>query len=249
VRLIDPAEQIAQGKALDIRQSSPVEGFATRVGSSGSIAAAAGAAVIVIADPANTTDEFAREEGLSLLRRLNAVESTAPIVCAGAAQRELIARAVGELHLSPTRIIGSAPLALESGLRALSGLAIDSSGVPIALRVIGVPPAGAVVAWEEASLSGQPLSAFLPAHTIAALNSRIGGLWPPGAYSLASAATNVIKAIVVGSRQRHSCFVALGRGRVASMPVELGPDGVRRIIEPVLTRQERTRMENGFGNF
>jgi hypothetical protein len=26
--------------------------------------------------------------------------------------------------------------------------------------------------------------------------------------------------------------------------VELGEDGVRRLVEPVLTRQERTRLEN-----
>jgi malate/lactate dehydrogenase len=32
------------------------------------------------------------------------------------------------------------------------------------------------------------------------------------------------------------------------MPVELGEDGVRRVIEPVLTRQERTRLENAVEN-
>jgi malate/lactate dehydrogenase len=31
---------------------------------------------------------------------------------------------------------------------------------------------------------------------------------------------------------------------VAAMPVELGEDGVRRVIEPALTRQERTRLDN-----
>jgi hypothetical protein len=29
------------------------------------------------------------------------------------------------------------------------------------------------------------------------------------------------------------------------MPVELAQDGVRRIVEPVLTGQEKTRLENG----
>jgi hypothetical protein len=28
------------------------------------------------------------------------------------------------------------------------------------------------------------------------------------------------------------------------MPVGLGPDGIRRIDEPALTRQERTRLDN-----
>jgi malate dehydrogenase len=249
IRLIDSEERIAQGKALDIRQSSPVDGFTTLVGASGALAAVAGALAIVVADPAAGTGEYAGEEGLALLRRINAVESAAAIVCAGASQRELMTRALSELHIPPSRIVGSAPLALESALRALVGLSLDSSGVPIALSVFGVPPGDAVVAWEEASVSGQPLAAHVPAHVIAGLNSRIPGLWPPGVYSLASAATRVVEALVTDSRQRHSCFVAVGQGRVASMPVELGPDGVRRVIEPVLTRQERTRLENGLGNF
>ena len=247
IRLIDAEERIAQGKALDIRQASPIDGFATVVGATGSITAAAGASAIVLADPASGTAEYSGEEGLALLRRIHAVETDAPIVCAGASQRELIARAISELHIAQARMVGSAPLALESALRALAGLSLDASAVPIVLSVLGVPPRNTVVAWEEASVSGQPLVAHLPAHVIAALNARIPGLWPPGSYALASAATRIVEAIVTGSRQRYSCFVGLGRGAVGSMPVELGPDGVRRVIEPALTPQERTRLENGLG--
>lgn len=245
IRLIDTDERIAQGKALDIRQSSPVDGFSTIISATGSIAGAAGASVLIVADRASDHAEFSGEDGLALLRRLLAIESTAPIVCAGASQRELMIRSIAELGVSGSRVVGSAPLALESGLRALAGLSIDTSGVPIALNVVGVPPRNAVIAWEEASISGQPLAAHLPAHTIAGINSRIASLWPPGPYALASAATRVTEAIALGSRQRLSCFIDLTRGRVASMPVELGEDGVRRIVEPVLTRQEKTRVENG----
>ena len=125
---------------------------------------------------------------------------------------------------------------------------IDGSGVEVCLRVVGVPPRAAVVAWEEATAYGQPLTTEMPPHAIAGLTARIPGLWPPGPYGLASAAARVIEAIVNGSRRRFSCFVATeaGPSRVAvgSMPVELGPQGVRRIIEPALTRQERTALEN-----
>jgi len=248
IRLIDSDEGVARGKALDIAQSSPIDGFATRVSAADSIAAAAGAAVVVIADKASGNMEHAGEDGLALFRRLTSVESRAPIVCAGASQRELMARAVGELRIPEPRIVGSAPLALESGLRALAGLALDGSGVPIALTIVGVPPRNAVVAWEEASIGGQPLVAHVPAHVIAGLNSRIPGLWPPSFYSLASAAARVVEAITTGSRQRYTCFVGVGQGRVTAMPIELGPDGVRRVIEPVLTRQERTRMDNGLAS-
>jgi malate dehydrogenase len=244
VRLIDTEERIAAGKALDILQSSPVEHFSTRVIGSGALAAAAGAAAIVIADQAGGQAEYSGENGLALLRQLEAIEERAPIVCAGGTQRKLIAMAVGELRVPRSRIVGSAPYALEAAVRALAGLALDASGVEIALRVVGVPPHAAVVAWEEASAFGQPIAGHLPAHAIAALNGRLPGLWPPAPYALASAATRVIEAIVSGSRRRFSCFVALPRETVAAMPVELGEDGVRRVVEPALTRQERTRLEN-----
>ncbi len=244
VRLIDADERIASGKALDIRQSAPVERFSTRVSASGSFAAAAGAAVVVIADGAGAAAEHHGEGGLALLRQLASAEDRAPIVCAGGTQRDLIARAVGELRIDRSRVLGSAPYALESAVRALAGLAIDASGVEIALRVVGVPPHAAVIAWEEGSAFGQPIAAHLAPHEIAALNAHLPGLWPPAPYALASAATRIVEAIVNGSRRRFSCFVSLTRGSVVAMPVELGEEGIRRVVEPSLTRQERTTLEN-----
>jgi len=248
IRLIDAEERIAQGKALDIRQSSPIDQFSSVTTGSGAIAAAAGAAAIVLADPASGAGEFSGEAGLTLLRQLAAIESNAPIVCAGGSQRELIVRGVSELHIPEARLIGSAPVALESALRALAALPIDSSAVPIAVNVVGIPPDHVVVGWEEASLGGQPLTAHISPHVIAGLNARLRGIWPPGTFSLGAAAAAIVEAIALGSRRRFSCFVHIGNGRVAAMPVELGEDGVRRVIEPVLTRLERTRLENALEN-
>lgn len=244
VRLIDDEIRIAEGKALDIVQSAPIERFSTRVSAAGSLLSAAGADVIVLADTASASAEYAGEAGLAVLRQLARIESSSPIVLAGATQRDLIERGVAELHLNPRRLVGSAPLALESGLRAIAGLMLDGSGVAVSLSVVGVPPMAAVVAWEEATAFGQPLAAQLPPHEIAALGARIPGLWPPGPYALASAAAPVIEALVVGSRRRYSCFVTSGRTRAVAMPVELGRGGVTRIVEPTLTRQERTMLEN-----
>jgi hypothetical protein len=216
--------------------------------SAASVEAAVGADVIVIADRAEGSVEHSGESGLALLRQLFRAGAASPIVCAGAAQRDLIGKAVTELHRPRHQVLGSAPFALESALRALAGLAIDGSGVEVCLRVVGVPPRGAVVAWEEASAYGQPLSSELPAHAIAGLASRIPSLWPPGSYVLAAAATRVAEAIIHRSRRRFSCFVALDAGpvraAVCAMPVQLGPQGVAEILEPSLTRQEKTLMEN-----
>ena len=244
VRLVDPEGSVAAGKALDILQSSPVEQFSTRVTSSTHWSAAVGADVVVIADSAAASEEHAGDAGLALLRQLVAAGVTAPFLFAGAQQRSLMARAHAELHIPTARLAGSAPLALESALRALAGLALDGSGVEVTLRVVGIPPRGAVVAWEDAGADGQRISGRLPPHEIGALSARIPGLWPPGPYALGSAAARVVEAIALGARRRFTCFVALGRSRVAAMPVELGPGGVRRVLEPSLTVQERTMLEN-----
>jgi malate dehydrogenase len=248
VRLIDPEGRIAQGKALDILQSSPVEAFSTRITSADAWAAAAGADVVVVADDGASGKEHAGESGLPLLRQLASVAGTAPILFVGASQRELMARVSVELKVPRRRLIGSAPFALESAVRAMAGVLLDTSGVEVALRILGVPPHAAVVAWEEAAASGLPLSSQLPAHQIAVLTTKIRSLWPPGPYALASAASRVIEGLLGCSRRRFSCFVPLERGplrdAVIAMPVELGPEGVRRVLELTLTRQEQTLLEN-----
>jgi malate dehydrogenase len=247
VRLIDPSGSIARGKALDIQQSGPIDLFSVRLTSGDAIEAAVGAEAIVIADAANG-GEHAGEPGLALVRQLVRAGSTSPILFAGAGQRDLMQKSVTEIHVPRSRVIGSAPLALESALRAMTALALDGSGADVSLQVVGAPPRGAVVAWEEASASGQPLSSQLPAHTIASLNARIPSLWPPGPYALGAAAARVVEGILDGSRRRFSCFVAIGSGSanvaVGSMPIRVGRDGVVQVYEPALTRQEQTQVEN-----
>ena len=52
VRLIDDAGRVAEGKALDISQAAPVEGFTAIVVGSTDLSTAAGADIVVIADRA-----------------------------------------------------------------------------------------------------------------------------------------------------------------------------------------------------
>lgn len=243
VRLIDPDESVARGKALDIVQSGPVEGFGTAVTAAGTIHAAVGAQAIVFADAVSGLEQSG-DEGLGLIRQLEAAGSTAPLIFAGATQRELMSRCITELRIPPHRMIGSAPMALAAAIRALSALVLDSSATEISLNVVGVPPRNAVVAWQEASVAGQPLPDVMGAHQIASLSARVPSLWPPGPYALASAAARVAEAVCCGSRRQYSCFVDAGRGRITAMPVELRRGGVKRILEPSLSAQERTLLEN-----
>lgn len=249
VRLVDPDVRVAEGKALDIQQSSPVESFSTRVSAAADYTSAAGADAIVFADLVST-GEIAGESGLALVKRVTAVESSAPLLFAGGGQRELMSRCAGELHVRSSRLLGSAPLALESAVRACAAALIDASPVDVSLAIAGVPPADGVIGWDAATAFNQPIERVLPPHQMAALSGRLPGLWPPSAFTLGSAAARVAEALALGARRRYTCFAAIdaagiGRNLVTAVPVEIIRGGIGKTLEPALSRHERTLFERG----
>ena len=249
VRLIDPEGRIAEGKALDLLQSAPVEQFTTRLTAATSFAAAAGADAIVFADPI-ATGEIAGDTGLPIARQIARLDADAPLLFAGGNARALMGMAVTELGVSPRRVLGSAPLALEAGVRAITAALLDASPADLAIGIAGVPPHKAVIGWDAATAFHQPMGAVLAAHHMAALSARLPALWPPGPYVLASAAARVAEALAHGARRRYTCFAALdvteaGRNVIAAVPVEIRRGGVARALTPALSRHELTLFENG----
>ena len=247
IRLIDPEGRIAEGKALDILQSSPVEQFSSRVTAATAFAAAAGADVIVLADLV-AGGEIAGEPGLAVLRQIARLETRSPLLFAGGAQRELMARAIGELHVAPARVIGSAPLALESAVRAVTAALLDASPMDLSIGVSGVPPRDAVIGWDAATAFHQPIRDVLAPHHMSAISARVPALWPPAPYALGSAGARAAEALAHGSRRRYTCFAALdarGIAAVAAVPVEFVKGGIGRTLDPALSRHERTAFENG----
>ena len=247
IRLIDPHGTSAAGKALDLMQAQPIEGSDTRVSGSTDLAGAAGADVMVLADRADGSGDWRGDDGLEIVRRLLATAPEAPLLMAGAAQRELVALAVLELGAARARVLGTAPAALNSAAQALVGIAADCSALDVTLAVVGLPGAW-VPAWTECSVASTPATAALPPHVLIRLERQIAACWPPGAYSLASAAARGVAALLHASRRRMTCFAALdgeifGRPAVAAVPVTLGRTGVVRVQMPVLSARERLSFE------
>jgi malate dehydrogenase len=246
VRLIDPEGRVAEGKALDIQQSSPVEQWGTRVTAATSVTAAAGVNAIVFADLVNG-GEIAGDAGLSIVRQLVRADMEAPLLFAGGLQRELMALAAGELRVPARRLVGSAPLALESSVRAVAAALIDASPSDLSIGIAGVPPRDVAIGWDAATAFNQPMAAVLAPHHLAAISARVPALWPPAPYTLGSAAARVAEALVNGSRRRYTCFAALDGGRqIVAVPVEIEKGGIKRTLDPALSRHERTLFENGF---
>ena len=248
IRLVDEAGRVAAGKALDIAQAAPVEGFATQLVGSTETATAAGASVIVIADRIGA-GEWQGEDALQLVKNLVRMAPSAVVMCAGTAQREIVDRAIRELHVDRSRLFGSAPEALVGGARALVALAVHASPRDVALTMLGVPPAHIVIPWEEATVAGFALTRLLDEPTRRRLALRVAALWPPGPYALASAAAAAIDAMAGRSRRILSCFVGPDtsqgtRTRTAALPVRLHASGIRDVIAPALTVVERIALEN-----
>ncbi len=249
VRLIDEAGDIAAGKALDILQAGPVEGFGTTVVADSNPSAAIGADLVVLTGPAEAPDsEWDDSSGVDRLRRVLAFSRGAVVICAGAGQRRLVERGVSETGLDRHRLLGSAPEALRGALRAIVALEVGCEASEVALTVLGAPPEHVVVPWSQATVGGLSLEAILPPPAHRRLRDRTAALWPPGPYALAAAAGRVAAALITGSSRQTSCFVVVDgefgtRRQALAAPVQLGAGGVARIVEPALNASERSRLE------
>ena len=248
IRLIDETGRVAAGKALDIAQAAPVEGFATQLSGSTDVSTAAGAAVVILADRVGG-GEWQGDEGWLLLKRLTGTAQGAVILCAGALQRELVDRGVRELHIRRERLLGSAPEALAGGARALVALAVNGSPRDVSLSVLGVPPDRTVIPWADATIAGFALTRLVDEPARRRLAARVTALWPPGPHALATAATLVVELMAGRSRRIASCFVAPDtssgtRTRTAALPVRLGASGIVDVLTPVLSVVEQIALDN-----
>jgi malate dehydrogenase len=246
--LVDESGRVAEGKALDIAQAAPVEGFATQLAGTTDIARVAGSEVVIV------TERFAAgpwstEDGLLLLKRLAQMAPRATILCAGASSRDLIERGVRELRIDRRRLFGSAPEAVASSARALVALCANASPREVALSVLGVPPSHTVIAWEEATIGGFALTRQLDEPSRRRLAARVAATWPPGPYALASAAALVIEAMAGRSRRSACCFVAPDtssgtHARASALPVRFDASGIATTLQPSLSVLERVAWEN-----
>ncbi len=248
ITLIDETRRVAAGKALDIAQAAPVEGFSTRLSGATDVSVAAGASIVILADRI-TGGEWQGEDGHVLLQRLSRTASGAVILCAGPSQRELVDHGVRELHMNRFRLFGSAPESLAGAARALVALAVNGSPRDVSLTVLGVPPAHTVVPWADATVAGFALTRLVDEPSRRRLSARVTALWPPGPYALAAAATGVIEAMAGRSRRIMSCFVgpdtsAGTRLRTAALPARLAPSGIAEVMTPTLSNAEQVALDN-----
>jgi malate dehydrogenase len=248
VTLVDDAGTVAEGKALDIRQAAPIDGYSTHLIGTTDESSVVSADVIVIADRAATNAEWQDDAGVALVRRLAYLNPAATILCAGAQQLSLVERGVREAGFDRRRVFGSAPEALRSAVVAMTALEAGCAPVDVSLTVVGRPPQQSIVPWEDASVAGRRATDVLSPPAITRLDGRLSRLWPPGPFTLASAATRALSALFRRNNHVVCVFVAVtredgDRGRVAMLPVQLHAGGIAAVRTPTLSTRDRVRLD------
>ena len=111
--LVDENQNLAAGKALDIRQSGPVSGSGVALRATADPLAAAGAGVTVLADD-SAGGTWDGERGLALVERLIRAGAEGPLVFAAPEQLALMETAARELGIDARRLVATAPAAMAS---------------------------------------------------------------------------------------------------------------------------------------
>ena len=241
VRLIDDAGSVAAGKALDIRQTGPIDGYDTLISGSSDVLAAAGADVIVFADSVGE-GEWEGDKGLALVQRLVRAGAGGAFVFAGPKQTWLMESAAREARLPIDRIVGTAAAATPHIVSAL--LHVETGLTGASVSVTGRPPSF-VVNWSAATLGGRLVTDFVPAHRLLAMSQSLSKLWPAGPQSIAAPTAAIVEGLISGTRAAlPGAAITDGefgsRGVAALLLLECGGKRITRQIVPTQSPQERT---------
>ena len=246
VCLVDADLGRAKGKALDLLQSGPVEGYDTHLEGARSLKGLGAVDALVVAD---STDLPVSIPGLappeSFVREVVEATGAGLLVVATAHGAPLVAQAV-RAGLPRVRAVGSSPLATAAALRWHIAEQLSVSARAVALTVLGLPPGHAIVPQGSATVGGVPVAGLSPLalrRAQEALKDRV-----PGAVSLAAAAARVLVALFGSTPSVLPVFVALegeyGHRRVAlAVPARLGHGRVEGIVEAPLETVDRTAFD------
>lgn len=248
VVLVDESGQVAEGKALDIRQAAPVDRYSTVVEGTRDLSAVVGVDAVVVADRAAAPTEWQDDQGVALVGRVAHLNRHAMLLLASARHLEVIERGVRELGIARHRLFGSAPEALRAAVVSMTALEAGCTPLEVSLTVVGRPPGHIIVPWDDAAIGGRRATEVLSAPAITRLDARLPRLWPPGPLTLASAATRILVTAATRGRQSMSVFVAVtreegDRGRVAMLPVTVSAGGISSVLAPSLSARNRVRLD------
>jgi malate dehydrogenase len=261
VVLVDILEGIPQGKALDLFQASPVEGFDARVIGSNGYDDTKGSDVVIVTSGVPRKPGMSREDLLEINKKI--IESVVAQVVERSPQAILIMvtnpldtmtyLAFKKSGLPKQRVMGMAGILDTSRFKAFIAMEVGVSVEDIQALLLGGHGDEMVPLPRYTTISGIPLSQFLPKETIDRLvdRTRKGGgeivnLLKTGSafYAPSAAAIQMTEAILKDKKRILPCCVYLDgeyglKDMCFGVPVKLGAGGAEAVIELQLTEEEK----------
>jgi len=264
VVMVDVAEGIPQGKALDQWESAPIELFDSRVIGSNGYDESAGSDIVVI------TAGIARKPGMSRDDLLNTnagiVKSVAENVAKTSPNAIIIVVsnpldvmcyvAMKASGFPRERVIGMAGVLDTARYRSFLAEALDVSVRDIQAMVLGGHGDTMVPLISYTTVSGIPITQFLDKTKLDAIvdRARNGGAeivkylkTGSAYYAPSSGAVQIVEAIVLDQKRILPCSAWLDgeygmKGLFLGVPVKLGRRGMEKIIEVTLTADEKAAL-------
>jgi len=264
ILLLDVVEGIPQGKALDLLQAGPVDGFNNRITGSNDFADLAGSDVVII------TAGLARKPGMSrddlLAKNVAIVKSCAEQVGKYAPECVLIVvtnpidamvyTAFKVSGFPRERVIGMAGVLDSARYRTFLAEALGVAARDVNALVMGIHGDLMLPLIRLANVAGVPVTDLLSGEELAAIVHRtqhggaeiVNHLKTGSAfYTPGLAAVEMAEAVLTDSKRVLPCAAYVEgefgfSGCFLGVPVVLGNKGVERIIQFKLTAEEQAAM-------
>lgn len=263
--LVDVIEGLPQGKALDLWEAGPVEGFDLKIIGSNGYAETAGSDIVVITAGVARKPGMSREDLVAVNQKIvtevvQEVASHSPktlliVVTNPLDTMTYLAKKVS--GFPKNRVLGQAGVLDTARFRSFIAQELGVSVENVQAFVLGGHGDEMVPLVRYTTVAGIPISELLPAGRIAALveRTRQGGgeivsLLKSGSayYAPGAAVTQMIEAILKDKKLilPSSCYLEGEYGLrdiYFGVPAKLGAGGVAEIIEVKLTDEEKAALK------
>src|SRR5213592_3451287 len=264
VVLIDIIEGVPQGKALDLAESGPIEGYDCRLTGTNNYNDTANSDIVVITagvprKPGMSRDDLLKTNYGIVKGVTEQVVKNSPnsvIIVVSNPLDAMVQTAFRVSKFSKHRVIGMAGVLDSARFRTFIGMELNVSVENIHAFVLGGHGDSMVPLPRYSTVAGIPITELLPKETIDRLaqRARDGGaeivsyLKTSAWYAPASAIVEMVDAILNDRKKILPCAAYLEgeygiSGLYVGVPVKLGERGIEQVIEISLSLEERSALQ------
>ncbi len=264
VVLIDIIEGVPQGKALDLAESGPIEGYDCRLTGTNNYNDTANSDIVVITagvprKPGMSRDDLLKTNYGIVKGVTEQVVKNSPnsvIIVVSNPLDAMVQTAFRVSKFSKHRVIGMAGVLDSARFRTFIGMELNVSVENIHAFVLGGHGDTMVPLPRYSTVAGIPITELLPKETIDRIvqRTRDGGaeivsyLKTSAWYAPASAIVEMVDAILKDRKKILPCAAYLEgeygiSGLYVGVPVKLGQGGIKQVIEINLTLEERAALQ------